>query len=122
MKYTRLFADADGESHFEDVDEAMQEVVYAPPAPAILMGTPHEVNRAIVSVLPAGFRGDWHNTPVRQFYVQLSGRIEVEVSDGERRQFGPGDLTLVEDTHGKGHLTVVVSDGPAQAIFIQLAG
>lgn len=121
MKYTRLFADADGESHFDDVDEAMEEVNYAPPAPAILMGAPHEVSKAIVSVLPADFRGDWHNTPVRQLYIQLSGCIEVEVSDGERRQFCAGDLVLVEDTHGKGHVTAVMGGEPAGAMFIQLA-
>ncbi len=121
MTYTRIFADADGVSHFGTVEEAMKEVNYAPPMPAILMGAPHKVSRAIVSVIPAGFHGDWHNTPVRQLFVQLTGRIDVEVSDGERRQFGAGEVVLLEDTHGKGHVTMVVNNEPARAMFIQLA-
>jgi hypothetical protein len=35
MKYTRIYADADGESHFEDVEVQFQEVDFAPPAPPL---------------------------------------------------------------------------------------
>jgi hypothetical protein len=34
--------------------------------------------------------------------------IEVEVSDGEVRQFGPGDIVLVGDTFGNGHTFRVI--------------
>ena len=34
-----------------------------------------------------------HNAPERLFIVTLTGRIEVEVSDGEVRRFGPGAVT-----------------------------
>ena len=38
----------------------------------------------------------------------LSGLAEVEVGDGERRTFGPGNVLLVTDTEGRGHLTNVI--------------
>jgi hypothetical protein len=37
--------------------------------------------------------------------VMLRGAVEVEVSEGTRRRFGPGDLVLAADTTGRGHLT-----------------
>jgi hypothetical protein len=40
----------------------------------------------------------------------LSGELEVEVSDGEIRRFGPGSVILVEDTSGKGHVSRVVGE------------
>jgi len=34
----------------------------------------------------------------------------VTTSDGEQREFGPGDVILAEDTVGKGHLTTPTTD------------
>ncbi len=33
MQYTRVYSDAAGDSHFEDVDVPMTAVSFAPPAP-----------------------------------------------------------------------------------------
>jgi quercetin dioxygenase-like cupin family protein len=38
----------------------------------------------------------------------LAGELEVQVSDGMVRTFGPGSVVLVEDTEGKGHISRVV--------------
>src|SRR5207248_2582066 len=48
---------------------------------------------------------DFHNAPRRQFVITLSGRGEVETSDGKKVELGPGSIDLVEDTTGKGHIT-----------------
>ena len=37
--------------------------------------------------------------------IFLSGETEIEVSDGEKRKFVPGDVLLLEDTKGHGHYT-----------------
>ena len=50
----------------------------------------------------------------------ILGTVEVTVSDGEVRQFGPGSVALLEDTVGKGHVTHAVSDHGAEAMFIHL--
>ena len=52
--------------------------------------------------IPAGWFGDWHPAPCRQYYVQTTGELEVQVSDGEIRRFRPGDVVLVEDVTGQG--------------------
>jgi hypothetical protein len=48
------------------------------------------------------------------------GIVEVTVSDGEVRLFGPGSVALLDDLAGKGHTTRVVSEHGAQAMLIEL--
>jgi hypothetical protein len=50
----------------------------------------------------------------------LSGEIEFEASDGERRRVAAGGAILLEDTTGKGHQSRVVGDGPALLAVVQL--
>lgn len=42
--------------------------------------------------------------------MTISGKLDVEVSDGEIRAFGPGSIILVEDTTGKGHISRAISN------------
>ncbi|MCC6710600.1 MAG: hypothetical protein IT492_23815 [Gammaproteobacteria bacterium] len=69
--------------------------------------------------LPVGLDQDWHPAPTRQFVVVLSGRLQVEVAGGERREWGAGEVFLADDTAGQGHLTRVL-DGPARLMFVCL--
>jgi hypothetical protein len=57
---------------------------------------------------PAGWFGDWHPAPRRQFMVKLAGETEFVASDGERRRIAPGMVLVLEDTGGKGHQSRVV--------------
>lgn len=120
MKYTRIYCDADGESHFEDISVEMSPVDFAPPAPPLNLAAPMEAARLILCRFPRAWVGDWHPAPDRQFFFQLSGQLEGRVSDGEVRRFDPGSMVLLEDTSGKGHLTKVVGDAPVEAVFVQL--
>ena len=120
MKYTRIYSDAGGESHFEDVSVIVEPVDFAPPAPPLNLAAPLEAERAILCTIPKEWYGDWHPAPHRQFYVQMSGELEVQVSDGEIRRFSAGSLVLLEDTSGKGHLSRVVGSSGVDAVFVQL--
>lgn len=55
--------------------------------------------------VPAGYRSDWHPAPRKQYVMVLSGKLEVEAGDGERREFTPGTVLLVTDVDGRGHKT-----------------
>ena len=56
--------------------------------------------------LPAGAReADFHNPPGRLLAIWLDGEVEFETSDGEMRRVSAGKAVLVEDTHGKGHIS-----------------
>ena len=64
---------------------------------------------------------DWHNAPRRQFVVNLSGEVEITVSDGETRRFGTGTILLAEDVTGKGHISRGVGNSERLSIFVPLA-
>ena len=64
---------------------------------------------------------DWHPAPRRQYIISLSGNIEIELGDGTRHTFNPGDARLVEDLTGKGHITRVPGDAPSISAVIPLA-
>ena len=50
----------------------------------------------------------------------ISGEWEVTASDGETRRLAVGSVLLVEDTHGKGHSSRVVSETDSLAAMVQL--
>ena len=120
LKYTRVYSDAEGESHFEDVEVGMNEVVFAPPAPPLKLSEFMATSRFSFLSADPGWSGDWHPAPKRQFMLYLQGEIEAEVSDGEVRRFGPGSATLVEDTKGRGHRSAVVGDQEVVMAVVQL--
>jgi quercetin dioxygenase-like cupin family protein len=122
MRYNRLYADADGVSHFEDADVTLGEVAYAPPAPAFFVSATEVATGVAMTTLPAGWFGDWHPSPRLQWWFQLAGELEVEVGDGEKRRLGPGDIVRVEDTTGRGHTTRVIGDQPVRAVYVHLPG
>ncbi len=61
----------------------------------------------------------WHTAPDRRFVLWLKGESEQIASDGDVRSFGPGDVGLFEDTTGKGHRSLNLSD--ALLAFIPLS-
>ena len=44
MKYLRLFADDQGESHFEEVEAELTPLIYAPLAPSFDVSAPHDAS------------------------------------------------------------------------------
>jgi hypothetical protein len=121
-EYVRLFADEQGESHFEDVEVQLNPVDFAPPAPPL----------HIAALFPAercGFlraQPNWdgripHPSPRRQLFCNLRGEYEVTASDGTIRRFPAGSVLLLEDTTGKGHATRIVSGEDALLVTVALA-
>jgi hypothetical protein len=105
-KVVRIYTTADHGSRVE-------ELTIAPGA------KPVPVTRMTASV----YRGsstrapDWHNAPRKQFAINMSGELEVELTDGTRRKIG-SDLVFLEDTTGKGHITRPL--GPITNVFIHV--
>ncbi len=120
MKYTRIYGDATGESRFEDITVDVAPVDFAPPAAPLNLAAPIDSERTILCSVPAGWVGDWHPAPRRQFYFQMSGELEVQVSDGEIRRFSAGSLVLLADTSGKGHFTRALGSSEVDGAFVQL--
>lgn len=62
----------------------------------------------------------WHPAPRRQYIVNLDAGVKITASDGESRFIKAGDIILVEDTHGKGHLSDHVENKIRHSIFIPI--
>ncbi len=58
-----------------------------------------------------------HNAPARQFAVTVSGKIDVEASDGTKAHLDAGDMAFLEDTTGKGHKTF---EEGASSVFLRV--
>ena len=103
----RIYADAQGESHFEDVEFAFIETDLVPPAPPVLMTGLQDASQYGFELVHPGWHGDWHPVPQRLLAVYLSGAGAMEASDGEVRDLMPGTILLAEDTTGRGHISRV---------------
>lgn len=115
FSYTRIYADERGESHFSDEELSLDPISPRPGIPPTPASLPMPATGMRVFCPPAGGDADWHPVPGRVFNMTISGQIEIEVSSGEMRRFGPGSLILGEDTFGRGHRTRVV--GTERACF-----
>ena len=116
MHITRLYTGADGESHFADVEIPVNHLGAAGASSERIPAT-----GLIVRETGPDYPLTWHNAPQRQYVVMLSGgRIEIEVGDGGKRAFGPGDILLAEDTTGRGHISRALDSEPRVSLFITL--
>ena len=115
MRITRVYTGDDNLSHFEEV-----ELEFAPNLgrfPRAMVQPAREVG---FNTQPADSRDAMHNAPERRFVVFMSGRVRVELSDGESRVVGAGDVILFEDVTGAGHLLTPVNDEPRYSLFVGL--
>ena len=101
----RVYSTADGGSRVE-------ELAISPDA------KPIPVTRMTAGAYRGAARApDWHNTPRKQFAINMTGELEVELTDGTRRKIG-SDLVFLEDRTGKGHITRAL--GPITNVFIHV--
>ena len=121
MMYTRIYSDENGESHLEEVEVELIARDFAPPAPPLQLSAMTPAAGVAFVRFPAGWVGDWHPTPRRQFFIFMEGELEGETSDGARRRYRSGSVALLEDTTGKGHRSWVIGDSDVVAVVVQLA-
>ncbi|MFC5826518.1 hypothetical protein [Nonomuraea insulae] len=117
MRFTKIVRTADGGSAFEDGEIALEHRHVTDGVPPMAIGGMRS-SGGVQFVRSAAFDSTAHPAPREQWVVMLCGMIEVMVSDGSRRHFGPGDLVLAADTTGMGHVTTGVGDAPFEALFI----
>jgi len=117
--FTRIAASTAGGSTFHDEEIPLDTSLAITGLPSMLTGTIPAASAAVyVRHEISGGPHPPHNAPRRQWVVMLRGIIEVEVTDGSRRTFGPGDLIRAEDTDGTGHVTTLVGDPPWEALYL----
>jgi hypothetical protein len=119
MKY--VIVTNDEPTQFREAILDFKSVNFAPPAPPVGLSEFIATQKLVFFKIPAGWIGDWHPAPKRQFFCCLMGKVEITVGDGEKRIFDQGDVFLLEDTSGRGHITKVLGKQDFVAAIIQLA-
>ncbi len=120
IEYLRMFADDADCSRFETLNIELAANDYAPPAMPLNTSAAAPARNLVFLELPAGWFGDWHPTPVRQWLLFMAGQCEFETGDGQRRTRRAGDAVLLEDTTGKGHRTRVLGDEAVRIAAVHL--
>ena len=115
MKIHRLYVDKQGESHFEDV-----EIQYVESSPSGKVSARMPATGIIFREVQPTYDLDWHNAPRRQYIINLDAGVQITASDGESRKIGAGEVLLVEDTWGKGHLSKALDGKLRNCIFVPL--
>jgi len=110
---TRLYTGTDGQSHAEQIEISPKE--------AERMTKATEVTFRQLAPSNPNATGGWHVGPMRQWVVTLSGTGEVEVAGGVKVPIGPGNINLIEDLTGKGHITRNFGPDGRLTVFIPLA-
>ncbi len=115
MKVVRVFTGDDGQSHFEDI-----ELDYSGSSPGGIMTELQGATGIIFRQTGGDYDLDFHNAPRRQYVINLSGGVEIEVGDGSKRRLVAGDVLLAEDTEGQGHISRAINDETRNSIFVTL--
>jgi hypothetical protein len=63
---------------------------------------------------------DWHDAPVSQYVITLTGTLEFTTRDGETFIIRPGDVLVATDTAGTGHRWRLIDDAPWRRCYIVL--
>jgi quercetin dioxygenase-like cupin family protein len=111
VRIVRIFSAEDGSSRFADqtLETEVRHIVDG--LPPLQVSGPYEAT-GVTFVVQSADAADWdhHVAPRSQYIICLTGRVAITVTDGERREFGPGDVLLAEDTTGAGHLSTPLTD------------
>lgn len=113
MRVHNLYTDADGESHFRDIN-----VDWVQETRAGKLSDPQPATGLIFRQSPADYDLDWHPAPRRQYIINLDAGVRITASDGESRVIGAGEVLLVEDVSGKGHLSQAVDGQVRHSLFV----
>ena len=115
MRIHNLYTDASGQSHFRDI-----EVEWVEESRAGKLSKRLPATGIIFRETSGDYDLDWHPAPRRQYIINLDGGVQITASDGESRTIGAGEIILVEDTWGKGHLSKAIDGKMRHCLFIPI--
>jgi hypothetical protein len=115
MRIHNLYADEKGESHWRDI-----EVEWVETRNFSKMSKRLPATGVIFRETSGDYDLDWHPAPRRQYIINLDGGVRITASDGEAREISAGEVILVEDVHGKGHLSKSIGGKMRHSIFVPI--
>jgi len=113
IRCIRLWTGNDQQSHFEDGVIELQAGAHGD----LLSG---RMAATTVSFQETGVGGtlEWHDAPVRQLVITLSGTLDFQTRAGHHFTLKPGIVLLAEDTAGGGHSWRLIDTDPWRRIYV----
>ncbi len=115
MRIHNIYVDDHGETHWRDI-----EVEWGPATPAGRLTKLEKATGILFRQVQPDYDLTWHPAPRRQYIINLDAGVEITASDGEARKIGAGEVILVEDVRGKGHLSKALGGKIRHCIFVTL--
>ena len=115
MRIHNLYEDEAGVSHFRDI-----EVAWDGERPFNKFSAREPASGIIFRETLQDYTVDWHPAPRRQYVINLDAEVHIVAGDGETRHIGRGEVVLVEDTTGRGHVSRFVGGAMRRSIFVAL--
>jgi quercetin dioxygenase-like cupin family protein len=116
IRCVRLWTGADKNSHFEEGHIDLK----AGPRGDLLTDKLAVATISFRETVSGGAFA-WHDAPVRQLVITLSGTLDFQTREGEHFIIRPGDILLAEDTTGSGHSWQLTDDKPWRRAYVILA-
>lgn len=118
-----LFTDRDGLARFRE-----EEILLTEGTPQARLSPVYPSPGFQLRSSPVEFRSDWHCTNTPQWVFILGGEMEIELRDGTKRVFRPGEHFFSNDTvpaaaafdpalHG--HRSAQRGPGPLVTLFLR---
>ena len=115
MRVHNIYVDDAGETHWREIEVNWVEERRGSKLSARLPAT-----GIIFRETSGDYDLDWHPAPRRQYIINLDAGVKITASDGEAREIGAGEVILVEDVHGKGHLSQSIGGKMRHSIFVPI--
>jgi quercetin dioxygenase-like cupin family protein len=115
IRCVRLWTGSDKNSHFEDGYIDLESGTRGD-----LLSTKLGVSTISFQETAPGGNFAWHDAPVRQLVITLSGTLDFQTRDGEHFVLRPGDILLADDTSGSGHSWRLTDDQPWRRAYVIL--
>lgn len=117
MKIPRIYADEMGHSYFDDTELKQT----GDPRRRIQAAT-QDVEYWQIRQIKPGHVIDFKRAEAPQFVSVLAGNMALTVSNGETRFFSRGDMFVLQDVKGQGHLTKIVGHDTCTTLILTLKG
>ena len=115
IRCIRLWTGTDDNSHAEE-----GTIDLSPGAHGDLLSGKLQVTSASFQETRPGGHLEWHDAPVRQLVVTLSGTLDFVTRGGQHFTLAPGDILLAEDTAGSGHSWKLIDDEAWRRLYVVL--
>ena len=115
IRCVRLWTGEDGNSHFEE-----GVIDLAPGARGDWLSGKAGATSISFQETASGGSFAWHDAPVRQLVITLSGTLDFQTREGDHFTLRPGDILLAEDTAGSGHSWRLTDNTPWRRAYVVL--